>query len=40
MVVEEENGNIIGHIIEIPELCYMIRSFLYILENNTDLVLP
>ncbi|ADN37485.1 transcriptional regulator, TrmB [Methanolacinia petrolearia DSM 11571] len=40
MVVEEENGNIIGHIIEIPELCYMIRSFLYILENNSDLVLP
>ena len=40
MIVEEENGNVIGHIIEIPELCYMIRSFLYILENNSDLVLP
>ena len=40
MVVEEENGNVIGHIIEIPELCYMIRSFLYILENNDDLALP
>lgn len=40
MVVEEENGNIIGHIVEIPELCYMIRSFLYILENNDEIVLP
>jgi len=40
MVVEEENENIIGHIVAIPQLCYMIRTFMFILENNEDLVLP
>lgn len=40
MVVEEENGNIIAHILAMPQLCYMIRSFLFILENNENLVLP
>lgn len=40
MVVEEEGGSVIGHIVAIPEFCYMIRSFLLILENNENLVLP
>ena len=40
MVVEEENGKIIAHIVAIPHLCYMIRSLLFILGNNENIVLP
>lgn len=40
MVIGRENGIRIGHIVAIPELCYMIRSFFFILDNNDDLVLP
>lgn len=40
MIVEEENGNVIANIVAIPQLCYMIRSFLFILQNNENLVLP
>ncbi|MBN1432359.1 MAG: TrmB family transcriptional regulator [Methanomicrobiaceae archaeon] len=39
-VIEEEKGKIVGHIVAIPEFCYMIRSFMFILENNENLVLP
>lgn len=40
MVVEEVSGGVIAHIIAMPQLCYMIRSFMFILENNEKLVLP